>query len=191
MRKEVEMVPLTSLWLPILLSAVAVFIASSIVHMLLPHHRSDYAKVPSEDTVMDDLRKANLAPGDYLVPHPGSPEHMRSEEYKQKVNRGPVAMLTVMTGLFAMGKRFTQWFVYLLVVGGLTGYVAAHALPPGAPWRPVFRIAGCVSFAAYGLALWQGSIWYGRSWSTALKSNFDSVAYAALTAAIFGWLWPK
>ena len=185
------MVSLASLWLPILLSAVGVFIASSIVHMMLGYHRSDYGKEASEDAVMEDLRKANLAPGDYLVPHPGSPEHMRSQEYKDKVNRGPVVMFTVMTGFFAMGKRFTQWFIYLLVVGVLVAYVAAHSLPPGSGFRGVFRIVGCVSFAAYGLALWQLSIWYSRSWSTTLKSNIDAVIYAAVTAAIFGWLWPR
>ena len=185
------MVPVTSLWLPILLSAVAVFIASSVIHMLLRYHRSDYGKLPQEDAVLDALRAANAAPGDYLAPHPGSPEHMRSEEYKAKVNRGPVAMLTVMTGFFAMGRRLTQWFIYLLVVGALAGFVAVHTIAPGATFRRVFGIVGCVSFAAYGLALWQASIWYGRSWGTTLKSNIDAVIYAAVTGGIFGWLWPR
>ncbi len=39
------MVPLSALWLPILLSAVIVFVASSILHMLLPYHRSDYNQI--------------------------------------------------------------------------------------------------------------------------------------------------
>ena len=181
---------LTSLWLPILLSAVAVFIASSIVHMFLPYHRSDYQKVPNEDAVMDDLRKANLAPGDYLLPHPGGPEHMRSQEYKDKVNRGPVVMFTVMTGFFAMGKRFTQWFLYVIFVGILAGAVAVHTLPPGSSFKHVFHVVGLVAFAAYGMALWPLSIWYNRSWSTTLKSNLDALIYAVITGAVFAWLWP-
>jgi hypothetical protein len=185
------MVSLTSLWLPILLSAVAVFIASSIIHMFLPYHRNDYKKVPSEDTVMDDLRKANLAPGDYLLPHPGGPEHMRSEEYKAKVNRGPVVMFTVMTGFFAMGKRFTQWFLYSLVVGALAGFLAVHTCAPGATFRRVFHIVGLFAFAGYGLALWPLSIWYNRSWATTIKSNIDALIYAVVTGAVFGWLWPR
>jgi hypothetical protein len=185
------MVHLTSLWLPILLSAVACFVASSIIHMFLGYHQSDYGKVPQEDAVMDALRAANLAPRDYLVPHPGSREHMRSEEYKNKVNRGPVATITVMTGFFAMGKRFAQWFVYLLVVGVFSACVAVPLLSPGAPHKVVFHTVGLVAFAAYGLALWQGSIWYGRSWSTALKSNIDALIYAAITGGIFAWLWPR
>ena len=72
------MVPLTDLWLPILLSAVFVFIVSSIVHMVLPHHRTDYAKVPREDDVMAALRPFNIAAGDYLMPRPDSPSAMSS-----------------------------------------------------------------------------------------------------------------
>jgi hypothetical protein len=34
------MVPLAALWLPIVVSAVIVFVASSIMHMLLPYHKS-------------------------------------------------------------------------------------------------------------------------------------------------------
>ena len=40
------MTPLSALWLPIVLSAVIVFVASSIMHMVLPYHRSDYHKLP-------------------------------------------------------------------------------------------------------------------------------------------------
>ena len=40
------MVPLTDLWLPILLSAILVFVASSVMHMLLTYHRSDYRQTP-------------------------------------------------------------------------------------------------------------------------------------------------
>jgi len=184
------MVSLTALWLPILLSAVACFIASSIIHMFLPYHRSDYKKAPTEDAIMDDLRKANLAPGDYLIPHPGSPEHMKSEEYKTKVNRGPVVMLTVMTGFFAMGKRFTQWFLFLLFVGFFAACAAAPLLHPGAGHKVVFHTIGLIAFAAYGLALWPLSIWYNRSWATTIKSNVDALIYAVVTGLIFAWLWP-
>ena len=100
-------------------------------------------------------------------------------------------MMTVMSGQFAMGKKFAQWFVYLLVVGALAGSVAGHTLAPGAPFEHVFHIVGLVAFAGHGLALWPISIWYERSWTTTLKSNIDALIYALLTAGIFGWLWPK
>ncbi len=45
------MIPLTALWLPILLSVVIVFFASFIMHMVLAYHKSDYRKLPDEDRV--------------------------------------------------------------------------------------------------------------------------------------------
>jgi hypothetical protein len=183
-------VPLTSLWAPILLSAVVVFLASFVVHMVLPFHRRDWGKVPSEDAVMDALRPFAIAPGDYMLPCARDREAMKSPEFKEKFKRGPVALITVLTGEFTMGKRLAQWFVYLLVVGALAGLVAGTTLPPGAPHEHVFHLVALVAFASYGLALWQNSIWYSRSWLTTLKSNVDALIYALLTAAIFGWLWP-
>ena len=71
-------VPLTSLWIPVLLSAVVVFLASSIVHMLLTYHRTDFGKLPSEAEVSDALRRFNLPPGDYIMPHCSSPAEMKT-----------------------------------------------------------------------------------------------------------------
>ncbi len=185
------MVSWTSLWLPILISAVACFIASSLIHMVLPYHRSDYKKVPSEDAVMDALRKFSIPPGDYHMPRPDNAQAMKSPEFQEKFKKGPVVMMTVMAGEFSMGKKFAQWFVYLLVVSAFAGCVAGNALAPGAPFEHVFHFVGLVAFASYGLALWPISIWYERSWGTTLKSNIDALIYAVATAAIFAWLWPR
>ena len=42
------MISLMDLWLPVLLSAVLVFVVSSILHMVLQYHKSDYAKLPGD-----------------------------------------------------------------------------------------------------------------------------------------------
>ena len=62
------MTPLFALWLPIVLSAVIVFVASSIMHMLLPYHRSDYQKLPDEEKLLPALRAAGLKRGLYMFP---------------------------------------------------------------------------------------------------------------------------
>src|SRR3972149_8293838 len=104
------MVSLPSLWLPILLSAVVVFFASWLIHMLLPYHRKDRGKVPSEDAVMEALRKFNIPPGDYMLPHGGGPEAMKNPDFLEKLNKGPVVILTVMrSGGFNMGASLAQW----------------------------------------------------------------------------------
>ena len=77
------------------------------------------------------------------------------------------------------------------MVGFFAAYVAGHALPAGAYYLRVFQIVGVTTFVGYALALWQQSIWYGRSWGTTLRTSIDGLVYALLTAGVFGWLWPR
>jgi hypothetical protein len=186
------MVPIVSLWLPILLSGVIVFVASSILHMLLPVHQSDYRKLPSEDAVMEALRKFDIPPGDYVVPRPDSPKEISSPGFIEKMTKGPVAMMTVMrSGRPSMAGPLSQWFVYCVVVSIFAAYIAGRALGPGARYLAVFRFAGCTAFIGYALALWQNTIWFRRNWLTTLKSTIDGLIYGLLTAGVFGWLWPR
>lgn len=185
------MVPLMSLWLPILVAAALVFIASSIAHTVLPHHRSDFSEAPDEDAIMDALREAGVQPGtDYVVPHAG-PEELKSPEFQAKYAKGPAAIVSVLpAGPPSMGKSLVGWFVYCVVVSVFAAYVAGRAVEAGGDYLSVFRFAGVTAFAGYALALWQSNIWFGRSLSTTVKSNLDGIVYALLTGGVFGWLWP-
>ena len=185
------MVSLMSLWLPILLSAVLVFAASSVIHMMLTYHRSDFRKVPAEDDVMEALRRFKIPAGDYVMPCAGSPKEMGTPEFMEKAKNGPVAFVTVLPGgSFSTSQSLVQWFIYCVGVGVIVGYVAGLALAPGAEYRVVFRIVSTVAFAAYSMALLQGSIWYKHGWGFTLKTMLDGLVYALLTGGTFGWLWP-
>ena len=185
------MIAITSLWLPILLSAVAVFLLSSILHMVFTYHNSDFKKLPSEDPVMDDLRKHNIPHGEYVLPYAKDNKERNTQEFKEKMNKGPVAFINMFpSGPNKMGSSLAQWFVYCIIVGVFAAYIAGRALEPGAHYLSVFRFAGATAFVGYSLALMQNSIWYRRSWSATLKSMFDGLIYALFTAGIFGWLWP-
>lgn len=186
------MVPLLSLWLPIILSAVFVFVVSSLIHMLFRYHKNDLRKLPEEDAFAEALRKLSIPSGEYILPHAASPKEMSSPEFQEKVKKGPGAILTVWPGgRPSMVTNLAQWFVYSVVVGIFAAYVAGRALGPGAPYLAVFRFAGVTAFACYAIAGWQDSIWFKRSWFTTLKNSFDGLVYALLTAGIFGWLWPS
>lgn len=186
------MVSITALWLPILLSAILVFIASSVIHMVLKYHNSDFNKLPKEDEIMESLRKHNIQPGVYAMPHAGSMEAYKSEEFIEKSKKGPVAFITVSeSGPQAMGKSLTLWFIFSLVIGIFAAYVTGRALEPGAHYLAVFRFVGVTAFLGYGMAIVQNSIWYKHSWSISIKFMFDSLIYALLTAGVFGWLWPQ
>jgi len=183
---------ITSLWLPTLASAVAIFIASSLIHMVLPWHKNDYPRLANEDAVMDALRPLNVPTGEYFVPRPTSREALRSPEFIARANRGPVFILNMMpNGIMPMGKNLVIWFVYLLVVAFVAGHIALLAIRPPAEHRRLFHTVGLSAFMGYAFALWQMSIWYRRPWMTTLKATIDGFIYALITAEIFALLWPR
>lgn len=185
------MVSLTALWLPILVSAAIVFVASSLIHMASPWHKNDYPQVPNEEGLRAAMRPLVIPPGDYMVPRPSSSQELRDPKFMEKVNEGPNLILTVLpNGPWSMGRNLGLWFLYLVAVSLFAAYVASRALPPGAAYLHVFRFAGTTAFLGYVAALWQMSIWYRRAWSMTLKATLDGAIYAAVTCAVFGWLWP-
>lgn len=188
------MVPVTSLVLPLVIAAVVVFIASSIIHMVLPYHRGDMRMIPAgkEDELLDSLRRINLAPGDYGAPHPGSMAGMKDPVYVAKMTKGPQVLMTVSPGGPAsLAKSLATWFVYIIVVNVFAAYVTGRAIAPGADYLTVFRFIGTTAFMGYSLGLLQDSIWFRRPWSKTAKSVFDGLVYALLTAGVFGSMWPR
>lgn len=186
------MTGLASLWLPILLASVFVFLASSIIHMASAWHKNDYAGFPNEDRVMEAFRAFAIPPGDYMMPRPPGRAEMASSQFQEKLKKGPVMMATVMpNGMMSMGRSLSLWFLYVVVVNVFAAYVAGRALPAGAPYLQVFRFAGTVAFVGHSAALWPMSIWYRRAWSITIKSTVDGLIYALLAAGTFGWLWPR
>lgn len=186
------MTGLTALWLPILLSAVFVFVLSSIIHMATPWHKNDYPPMPNEDRVRDALRPLAIPPGDYMVPRAQSMAEMKTPAFQEKMQQGPVLMATVMpNGMPSMGPQLTKWFIYSLAVSVFAAYVTGRALGQSSPYLSVFRFAGVTAFLGYSAALWQFNIWYHRSLRTTITSTIDGLLYALVTAGTFGWLWPQ
>jgi hypothetical protein len=185
------MVPLTALWLPIVLAAVIVFFASFVMHMLLKYHRGDYKQLPGEEKITAAIREAGVPRGLYMFPYTTHAE-MKSEATKAKFEKGPVGTLNVrQSGPVVMGKFLGQWFVFCLIVSFFTAYIAAHTLALGVHYLEVFRVVGAVAFMAYGLGNLANGIWKGEPWGMVIKEIVDGLVYGLLTAGVFGWLWPR
>src|SRR5262249_2725814 len=102
--QEAVVVTLGALWQPIVLSAVLVFIVSSLVHMVLKYHASDYTQLPNEDAVRAAIRAGNPAPAQYIIPYCKEMKDLESPEMKQKFTEGPVAVLNLKRpGVSSMG----------------------------------------------------------------------------------------
>jgi len=185
------MTPFMSLLLPIGVSAVAVFVLTLIIHMT-PWHKSDYIKLPDEDGVMKALRPFNIPPNDYMVPHPGSGEYMKSPEYDAKRDAGPVMIVTVVpSGPWNIGKILGMWFLFAVVVSASMACVVGTIVPPGGDTHAVFHHVAVTTFLTYAMGAVPMSIWYDRKWSTTFKTALDSLLYALATGWIFSMMWPK
>ena len=186
------MVPLTALWLPILLSAVVVFLASSVMHMVLKYHYKDYQKLPDEAAMLEEMRGHGLKPGNYAFPCPDDPKDWQSAEMVEKFKTGPVGFMNVKpSGAPAMGKYLGQWFLFCLVIGIFCAYIAGIMLAPGTEYMLVFRITSCVAFVAYSVSSVSETIWKAQKWGTTTRFIIDGLVYSLLTGGVFGWLWPS
>lgn len=186
------MVSLGSLWLPILVSSVLVFIVSAIIHMVLKYHNSDYSRLPNEDAVRAAIRAGNPAPAQYVMPYCPDMKDMEKPEMTQKYAEGPVAVMNLMRSAKPnMGQYLTQWFAFIVCVSLFIAYVAAHTIPAGTAYLEVFRVVGAVGFLTYGIGQMPESIWMGRPWRITWKNAMDGLVYALVTAGTFGWLWPR
>jgi hypothetical protein len=183
--------PLGSLWIPVVVSAIVVFLGSSLVHMLLKYHRADYKSLAHEDAVREALGKTSAVPGIYFTPYCPDMKGMEEPAMKEKFEKGPVALITLYPkGAPALPKHLTLWFLFSLFVSFVAAYVARHTLQPGADGLLVMRITGTVAFAAYGVSHLSDSIWKGQPWSNTMRALIDAVIYALLTGLTFRLLWP-
>ena len=183
---------LGALWLPIVLSAVLVFIVSSIIHMVLKYHNRDYRQLPNEDAVLAAMRAGTPAAGQYVFPYCPDLKQMQSPEMQQKYVQGPVGVLNLRrSGVPSMGPSLLQWFLFSLLVSFFVAYLAAHTVPPGAHYLDVFRVVGMAGFLAYAAGQVPAAIWMGKPWSVTAKDVLDGLIYGLVTAGTFGWLWPR
>jgi hypothetical protein len=183
--------PFGSLWLPVIVSAVVVFVASSILHMALKYHKADYKSLPNEDAVREALAKGSPAPGIYFTPYCADMKQMKEPAVKEKFAKGPVAMLTVYPkGAPMLPKHLALWFAFCILVSFVAAYVARHTLQPGADALLVMRITGTVAFAAYAFSHVSDSIWKGQPWANTARMLVDGAVYALLTGLTFRLLWP-
>jgi hypothetical protein len=183
--------PFGSLWLPGVVSAVAVWLVSAVVHMALRYHRADYKQLGDEDKVAQAVRQVGPPPGVYFIPYCAEMSQLKEPAVRKKFEDGPVAILTIRpNGPPAVGKSLAQWFLFCLLVSFVVAYIARHTLTSSSTGLEVLRLTGTVAFAAYAFGNLQDSIWKSIPWSNSLRGIFDAVLYALTTGLVFRLLWP-
>lgn len=185
------MLPLASLWLPIVVATVLVFVASALFWMVGPHHKNDVRLLPAEAAMADVLRAENLKPGVYRLPWAKGAES-RSSDFLERLRKGPVAMITaIRPGPFNMGRAMALTVLWFLGISTLVGFIAARTMGVMTPSREVFWVTAVAAFVAHVGAEGTNAIWWGKPWSHIAKQSFDAAVYGAITGASFCWLWPS
>lgn len=186
---------LLSLWLPIVLSAAAVWFVSIIASMALPHHKGDFRAIPreagGEDGLMDELRRRGIPPGNYIFPDFRGREAMNSERIQKALNEGPVGHLHVWRTPLTMADKMVGTFIVYLAASAVIAYLTRVALPGPAPFGKVFQVAGTAGVLAYCFSFIPAALWWGGYKRTIAANIFDGLLYAAITGALFAWLWPR
>lgn len=185
------MVSLVQLWLPILLGAVGVFVASSILHMLLQAwHASDYHGFSNEDEVAAAMRKGSPAPGMYMIPY-CKMEDFKKPETLEKFKKGPLAFMILRApGAPNMGKSLVLWFLFCILVSLFSGYIGSATLAAGTALPQVLRVTATAAFMSFGFASIPTGIWYGQPWGAVLKDAIDGLIYGLIVGAVFAFMWP-
>jgi hypothetical protein len=175
-----------SLWLPILISGVALFFASWAAWMLLPHHKGEWQGLPNEEQVLGALR--DVPPGQYMYPYACKPEDWKNEEFKRRVEAGPRGTLTTWKQPPNMAVNMLCTFLFFLAANFVIGYLTGIALDPGESFAKVFRFVGTAGILTYGTANILNGIWFGRKM---VADIIDGIVYGLITGLIFAAMWPN
>lgn len=179
-------VSVVSLWLPTVLSGVALFFASFLSWMIVQLHKQDWIKMSCEDDFLDKLRELDVKPGSYMFPGYDTPEEMKSEEAAKKFEQGPVGVITVFPGM-TMGRNLALTMVFFLVCSFCIGYLGTMAIGPASTRFDVFRFIATAGLLTFLSAIVQHAIWFR---SRVTGHVIESIAYALIIGAIFAALWP-
>lgn len=181
---------LLSLWLPILLSGVALFFLSFVFWSLLPHHKKDIACAPKQDELLDAVRKLDLPPAQYMFPNCEDPKEYKTERFRALYDTGPWGMLNVFPAKPNMGRSVGLTLAYFLLVSIVIAYLAGATRAPGAEFGEVFQVAATAGVLVFVFGGVLTGVWFGKPARAFVTESIDGLVYAAATGLIFGMFWP-
>lgn len=181
-------------WLAIIVSSIAIWLASSLLWAVLPWHRKDYSKLINQTDVQDALGKTMPTPGLYSIPFMSTIKEMEHAEIKTMIDKGPLALITILPAdTFNMGKRLSLWFLLNLAIASIIA-ILIEITTLGIPvddhrhFGVVIHIAGLVTLLTYGGAYITEGIWFSRTWKVVAKYLVDALIYAVITTICFVYL---
>lgn len=182
---------LGGLWIPIVVSAIAVVFASVAARVIIGHHNADWKDLPEEEATAEHLQKSGTAPGMYLFPGRRRKLTTDLEELRQqRMNSGPWGTVNIWARQPSIGRQLLQTLTFCLVTSVVVGYLGTLALSSGAQFMQVFRVTGTAGILAYAFGGVPNAIWFGTHLRSAVMDVIDGVCFGLITGVVFGLLWP-
>ncbi len=192
---------LMELWVPALISGVACTAVAAISWLVLPFHQKSWKRLPAEPAVLDAMRGSMAPrPGQYPLPY-SIGQDLNRPDMRAALEHGPVGYLFITrNGPPSTALNLVLMFLFFTATSVLTAWISWHAFIPqigtahqpyNLPFAHIAKTVGAISAMAYGFGAFQQSVWFGRPWSSFFLQIVDALMYAAVTAFVFGWLWPK
>ncbi|MGJ8636431.1 MAG: hypothetical protein ACSHX5_06270 [Phycisphaerales bacterium] len=176
--------------MPILVSGVLVFVASSIIWMALPIHKPDIKFIPNEEAFDAAIKPLDLKPGFYMYPNCATSKEMQSDAFKSRWKAGPWGTINVMSSAPNFPMNLLKCFISYIVIAAMCGYLAGIGLAPGAEYMDVFRVVGTAGILGFCMGSFAGDFFLGKPNRFIITSFIDGVVFALITAGVFAWLWP-
>ena len=189
-----SMVSIPELWLPILVATVLVFVASNLVWMVLPHHKSDARRLPDEAAALGRAGQAGPEAGPLPLPVGQLDGRDEGPGLRREAEQG--------TGGAADGdpERPVQHGSVARPVDRLPGrgrhlrrlrHGPRARRPAPTTSRSSASRAPWPSWPTRGAQLPARHLVGQAAGRRAVKEILDGLLYGLLTAGAFGWLWPR
>jgi hypothetical protein len=180
---------LMSLWLPVVLSAAAVWMWSFLSWAAMDLHGRDWLRAPDEDALMSAIRQLSIKPGAYMFPK-ATHAQAKDPAVQEKFRVGPMGTLVVF-GPVSMPANMLATLAINLLASVLIAYAGSAALPPGASFGQVLQVLGTVGVLTYAFAPLPEKIWFQGRTHSKIMCVVDGLVQGLATGAIFAALWPK
>ena len=182
---------MTAILLPVFVTAIVLFIASSIAWTVSPHHRQDWVGHPTEKEFLEQLAASEVPRGQYIFPFI-TPTEMKDPERMATYEKGPHGTLNVWGSKPSMPRNLALTFLTFLVACFFIGYLTYSAVGTGetADFSKVFQIAGTAGLCTWCFSFIPNGIWFGKTLRSTVMDIADGFVYGILTGLSFGIMWP-
>ena len=185
-------VSLLDLWLPILLSAAAVWFWAFLSWAILPVHKKDFGGLPDEEAFLRAARELNLPPGNYGFPYCKDNAQRNDPAFMEKWKTGPSGLLNVWKPNCSMGMNMVLSFLVYLIVSIFVAYIGyAAGLPRGAGFSKIFQVLGAAGIVAYSFSFLPQMIWFQANANAKVAGILDGLVSGFVTGVLFAVMWPK